>query len=106
MKFMVGAVLACFVLAIAFSAEPAQAAGVEKSITKSALVGNGDGVTKLGKPPGVPPEPPKGPPSTKPVEPPKPEKPPRSNKNDGDDGSDDGNAGGGNDDKPPKPPKD
>ena len=100
MRLIVCAVFACFVLAMA--SQSAEAAGVEKAITKKAMVGNDDGVTRLGQPPNVPPDPPKGPPTTKPVHPPKPEKPPRSNKNDGDDGSDDGNAGGGNDDKPPK----
>jgi hypothetical protein len=102
MKLTVGAVLACFLLAIAFATTSAEAAGVEKAVTKTSLVGNNDGVTELGRPPNVPPVDPPGPPTTKPVKPPKPDKPPRSNKNDGDDGSDDGNAGGGNDDKPPK----
>jgi hypothetical protein len=95
MKLGIGAILACFVCAVVFSAEPAEATGVEKQIGKSAAVGSGSGVAELGQPPNVPP-------TTKPVKPPKPPKPPRSNKNDGDDGSDDGNAGGGNDDKPPK----
>jgi len=90
MKLMAGAVLAFCVLAMAFSTKPAEAAGVEKAVTKTALVGHGDSATKLGQPPDVPP-------TTKPVKPPKPPKPPRSNKNDGDDGSDDGNAGAGND---------
>ena len=102
MKLTVGAVLACFVLAVALSSQPAEAAGVEKAVTKTALVGNDSGVTQLGQPPNVPPVDP-GPPTTKPVKPPEPPKPPRSDK---DGNPDDGNNGGGNDDKPPKPPKD
>src|SRR5688500_7567681 len=99
MRLTVCAVFAFFVLAIALSPQRAEAAGVEKAVTKVSLAGNSDGVTQLGQPPNLPPDPPKGPPTTKPVQPPKPDKPPRSDK-DGD--PDDGNNGGGNDDKPPK----
>ena len=89
------AVFACFVLAMAFSSKPAEAAGVEKAIAKVSSVGNSNGVTELGQPPNVPPVDP-GPPTTKPVKPPKPPKPDRSDK---DGNPDDGNNGGGNDDK-------
>ena len=86
---IVCAVFACFVLAMAFSSKPAEAAGVEKAIAKISSVGNSNGVTELGQPPNVPP-------TTKPVKPPKPPKPDRSDK---DGNPDDGNNGGGNDDR-------
>lgn len=103
MKLTAAAVLSCFVLAIALSAQPASAAGAKQvagSITAASA-----GAIELGKPPDV--GPPNVPPTTKPVKPPQPPKPDRSERNPNDDNGkdedpDDGDAGSGNDDKTKK----
>ena len=92
MKLTVATVLACFVLALALSAESATAADAKKVTTDSkAVIAGSNGVAELAAP------------ATQPVNPPEPPKPPRSVKNPNDDKDEDpgdGNAGGGNDNPP------
>ena len=83
------AVIACFVLAVAFSARPASAAQAKKAVKASSQLAAADGQVKAIQ-------------LKDEVKPPKEDKPPKS-KDGKDENPDDGNNGGGNDNKPPKP---
>jgi hypothetical protein len=85
------AVIACFVLALAFSAPSASAAQAKKSVKAPSQLIAAKGDVKAIQ-------------LKDEVKPPKEDKPKKS-KDGKDDNPDDGNNGGGNDDKPPKPPK-